>query len=222
MTSLKILQYNTDNLRHGWDYFKEQIKDADLAVLQRFPRAKRQELMDLMQGCRAYMLESCPPGNLCLAIARSNNAPSFSGTESITLPSAQHVIALGDEWQGCTALKTVMSGVNIVSFLPCYATEVGEYPLTETDTLTDIKHIIHKFKDEPTIIMGDFHIEGACVWWQLAARGLVFGARSNGARFALIGEGVVAAVPPLLAWNFVVGGFLCFFPVSCSFLGERG
>ena len=161
MTSLKVLQYNTDNLRHGWDYFKEQIKDADLAVLQRFPRAKRQELMDLMQGCRAYMLESCPPGNLCLAIARSNNAPSFSGTESITLPSAQHVIALGDEWQGCTALKTVMSGVNIVSFLPCYATEVGEYPLTETDTLTDIKHIIHKFKDEPTIIMGDFHIHSS-------------------------------------------------------------
>lgn len=161
MTSLKILQYNTDNLRHGWDYFKQNIEDADLAVLQRFPRVRRQELMELMSGCRAYMLESCPPGDMCLAIARSKGAPTFTGTESITLPSAQHVIALEDQWQGCTALKTIMSGINIISFLPCFSTNGGEYPLTETDTLADVKFLIHKFKNEPTIIIGDIHLSGS-------------------------------------------------------------
>ena len=159
MTSLKILQYNTDNLRHGWEYFKKNLDKADLAVLQRFPRKQKGELMNLMSECRAYMVESCPPEDLCLAIARNKNCSSFSSVESITLPSAQHVMALGDKSQGCTALKVVIAGVNIVSFLPCYQTEGGEFPISFGDTKMDIKFLLEKFKDEPTIIIGDFHVD---------------------------------------------------------------
>ena len=157
MTSLKILQYNTDNLRHGWEYFTEHLAKADIAVLQRFPKQKKPILVELMSGCRAYMVESCPPLDLGLVIARNRHAPSFSGVESITLPNAQHVMAVGDAWQGCTALKTVVSGVNIVSFLPCYQTEGDEYPISFSQTRQDIKFLLEKFKDEPTVIMGDFH-----------------------------------------------------------------
>jgi hypothetical protein len=159
MTSLKILQYNTDNLRHGWEYFKRNVEKADIAVLQRFPRAKKGELMELMSGCRSYMVESCPPLDLCLGIARNRHAPNFSGVESITLPSAQHVMALEDPFQGCTALKTIINGVNLVSFLPCYKTEGGEFPISFVETKADIKFLLERFKDEPTIIMGDFHVD---------------------------------------------------------------
>lgn len=158
MISLKILQYNTDNLRHGWDYFKKNLDKADLAVLQRFPRGKKSDLMDAMSGCRSYMVESCPPNDLCLAIARNKNVSSFSGIESITLPSAQHVIATGNAFQGCTALKTIVSGVNIISFLPCYAEAEGEFPISFIESKTDIKFLLEKFKNEPTIIFGDFHV----------------------------------------------------------------
>lgn len=158
MTSLKILQYNTDDLRHGWDYFKKNLDKADLAVLQRFPRKQKGELMSLMTECRAYMVESCPPEDLCLAIARNRHCSSFSGVESITLPSAQHVMALGDKFQGCTALKVVIAGVNIISFLPCYQTSGTEFDISFGDTKMDIKFLLEKFKDEPTIIMGDFHV----------------------------------------------------------------
>lgn len=164
MTSLKILQYNTDNLRHGWDYFTKNLEKSDVAVLQRFPKDKKAALMELMSGCRAYMVESCPPLNMGLAIARNRHAPTFSGVESITLPSAQHVMALGDSWQGCTALKTVISGVNIVSFLPCYPTVGTEFPLQEQDTKSDVRFLLEKFKDVPTIIMGDFHNDPGCQW----------------------------------------------------------
>lgn len=157
MTSLKILQYNTDNLRHGWEYFTEHLANAEIAVLQRFPKQKKPTLVELMSGCRAYMVESCPPLDLGLVIARNRHAPSFSGTESITLPNAQHVMAVGDAWQGCTALKSVVSGVNIISFLPCYQTEGEEFPISFSQTRQDIKFLLEKFKDEPTIIMGDFH-----------------------------------------------------------------
>ena len=157
MTSLKILQYNTDNLRHGWEYFTKHLANADIAVLQRFPKQKKPLLVELMSGCRAYMVESCPPLDLGLVIARNRHAPFFSGTESITLPNAQHVMALGDARQGCTALKSVVSGVNIISFLPCYQTEGEEFPISFSQTRQDIKFLLEKFKDEPTIIMGDFH-----------------------------------------------------------------
>jgi len=157
MTSFKILQYNTDNLRHGWDYFAKNLNKADLAVLQRFPRNKKSSLYEVMDDCRSYMVESCPPNELCLAIARNNNVSNFSGVEAITLPSAMHVIALGEPSQGCTALKTVIDGVNFVSFLPCYSTENEEYPISESETKSDIKFLLDRFEKEPTIIMGDFH-----------------------------------------------------------------
>jgi hypothetical protein len=167
MTSLKILQYNTDNLRHGWEYFKRNVEKADIAVLQRFPKNKKSALMEIMSGCRSYMVESCPPLEMGLAIARNRHAPAFSGVESITLPSAQHVMAIGDSWQGCTALKTVISGVNIISFLPCYKTEGNEFPLSEGDTKIDVRFLLDKFKDTPTIIMGDFHVSPQCEWLTL-------------------------------------------------------
>ena len=157
MTSLKILQYNTDNLRHGWEYFKRNLEKSDLAVLQRFPKNKKPQLTELMSGCRTYMLESCPPLDLCLAIARNKNVSSFGGVESITLPSAQHVMALGISSQGCTALKTSIAGVNIVSFLPCYEVSGVEYPIGFADTKIDVRFLLEKLKDEPSIIIGDFH-----------------------------------------------------------------
>lgn len=158
MTSLKILQYNTDNLRHGWDYFKKNLDHADVAILQRFPKSKRPDLCDAIDG-KVFMVESCPPHDLCLAIARTRHAPQFSGTESITLPSAQHVIAIEDAWQGCTALKTIISGVNIISFMPCFENASGEFPVAFSDTKSDIRFLLEKFKDKPTIIMGDFHVD---------------------------------------------------------------
>lgn len=157
MTSYKILQYNTDNLRHGWEYFTKNLAKADLALLQRFPRSRKGSLFDLMDNCRSYMVESCPPHDLCLVVARNNNVSKFSGVESITLPSAMHVMALGEPSQGCTALKTVISGVNFISFLPCYSSPEGEYPISESETKTDIKFLLDRFENEPTIIFGDFH-----------------------------------------------------------------
>lgn len=159
MNSLKILQYNTDDLRHGWDYFKKQVENVDLALLQRFPRNKKGELMNLMDGCRSYMVESCPPEDLCLSIARNSNCSSFGGVESITLPSAQHVMALGDKFQGCTALKVVINNVNFISFLPCYQSSGGEFPISFIETKTDIKFLLDMFKDKPTVIVGDFHVD---------------------------------------------------------------
>jgi hypothetical protein len=159
MTSLKILQYNTDNLRHGWDYFVKNTTDVDYVILQRFPKNKRIGLCELLDNGKVFMVESSPPNNLCLAIGRHNSATQFSGTESITLPSAQHVMALDDEWQGCTALKTVVSGINLVSFLPCFEAQGGEYPIVFSETKSDILFLLNKFKDEPTVIMGDFHVD---------------------------------------------------------------
>ena len=47
--------------------------------------------------------------------------------------------------------------MNIISFLPCYQTEGEEFPISFSQTRQDIKFLLEKFKDKPTIIMGDFH-----------------------------------------------------------------
>lgn len=156
MTTYRVLQCNTDNLRHGWDYLKSKVSNSDLILLQRFPKEKRPELCESMDG-KVFMLESCPPHNLCLALGKTRGGPVFSGTESITLPSVQHVMAISDAWQGCTALKTVISDYNVITFLPCYQTD-GEYPITNLERMGDIEFLLEQFKDKPTVIAGDFHV----------------------------------------------------------------
>lgn len=161
MTKLKVLQCNTDNLRHGWEYLSPKVTSVDLLFLQRFPKEKRPELCDAIDG-RVFMVQCCPPHDLCLAIGRSRHAPSFSSTETIVLPSAAHVMNMDDSFQGCTALKTSMGVTNVISFMPCYPISGVEYPITDTDRITDIAFLLEKFKDEPTIIAGDFHVDNTC------------------------------------------------------------
>jgi len=162
MHSLRILQYNTDNLRWGWEYLESVVKDSDIFLLQRFPKDKKSDLEDLLDG-RTFMVESTPTvGDLCVVIGKSRRVSSFYGTESIPLPSAQHVMINGDAFQGCTALKTSTSGVNIVSALPCYSQSGGEFPISEMDRKTDIEHLLKECSDKPTIIAGDFHKHPDC------------------------------------------------------------
>lgn len=74
------------------------------------------------------------------------------------LPSRQLVQAIGDKWQGCTALKgTYNSQVTLVSVLPCFPANVGEYPVTMEDSLKDIDYLLSNLKDSKTIIAGDLH-----------------------------------------------------------------
>ena len=162
MKTLRILQCNTDNLRHGWDYLDKLLNTSDIALLQRFPRDMNPKLCDSMTGGRTILISSLPPsGNLCIAIARRRSSSSFTGTEEISLPSKQHVIAEGDEWQGCMALRATISNIDYISFLPCYPT-VGEFPITDDVRLKDIEFILEKSKNTPTIIAGDFHVDEKC------------------------------------------------------------
>ena len=162
MYSIRILQYNCDNLRWGWDYLEKVIKNIDIVLLQRFPKDKKSDLERELGG-RSFMVESTPGvGELCVAIGKSNSAPIFSDTESITLPSVHHVIVADDPFQGCTALKTVVNGVNLISMLPCYQQYGDEYPILELERTGDIEHVLSQFKDTPTIIAGDFHKHPDC------------------------------------------------------------
>ena len=66
MKTLRILQCNTDNLRHGWDYLDKLLNTSDIALLQRFPRDMNPKLCDSMTGGRTILISSLPPsGNLC-------------------------------------------------------------------------------------------------------------------------------------------------------------
>ena len=71
-------------------------------------------------------------------------------------------MAVGDRFQGCTALKVVLGSVNVISFLPCYQTEGGEFPISFAETKADVKYLLEMFKDEPTVIIGDFHADPNC------------------------------------------------------------
>ena len=57
--------------------------------------------------------------NMSLAIGRADGLSSVGGVETINLPS-QLVQAVGNEWQGCTALKGLYNNIRLVSALPCF------------------------------------------------------------------------------------------------------
>ena len=155
MNSYKFLQYNTDNLRLGWDTLERVSSNVDFMLLQRFPKDKYKQLCNIIG--KAFLTESVNPNGWCLAIGRANGLSSVSSIETIQLPSTQLIQAVGDPWQGCNALKGSYSGVNIVSALPCFPENVGEYPVSKADNENDIEHLLKTLKDEPTIIAGDFH-----------------------------------------------------------------
>lgn len=155
MTSYKFLQYNTDALRLGWDTLEKASSGVDFILLQRFPKDKQKQLCNIID--KAFLTESVNPGGMCLAIGRANGLSSIGGIETIHLPSTQLVQAIGDPWQGCNALKGTYNGTNLVSVLPCYPENVGEYPVTKSDNENDINSLLAVFEDEPTIILGDFH-----------------------------------------------------------------
>ena len=162
MKPLRILQCNTDNLRHGWKYLENLLQTSDIAILQRYPKDMNPELCDSMESGRAVMANTMPPvGKLAVAIARRKGVTPFIGAEEIKLPSFQHVIAEGNDWLGCVALRVKHNDINIISFLPCYPT-VGEFPVTDDERLKDIEFILNLYKDEPTIIAGDFHVDEKC------------------------------------------------------------
>ena len=78
MKKLRILQCNTDNLRHGWDYLDKLLQSSDIALLQRFPRDMNPQLCDSMTGGRTILATSVPQnGNLCIAIARKKSSSAF-------------------------------------------------------------------------------------------------------------------------------------------------
>lgn len=158
--TIRILQCNTDNLRYGVDYITKLLPKADLLFLQRFPKEYKEKLTEA-SGHRVFMLESCPKGNLCLAIAKTTGLITFIDTEAIVLPSHDAVLESKDEWQGCTALRTVINGVNFINFLPAYElkNENGECAISDFYRKSDIDFLLKKFKDEPTVIIGDFHVK---------------------------------------------------------------
>ena len=155
MTTYRILQYNTDDLRLGWDVFETSSNKADIMLLQRFPKKEYKELCNVAN--RAFLADSVRPNQLSLAICRSDKVNSMGGVETITLPSHQLVTSIGNPFQGSTALKIILGQVSIVSVLPCYPEQTGEYPVSEADLEKDIKFLLEMFKDTPTIVAGDFH-----------------------------------------------------------------
>jgi len=158
--TIRILQCNTDNLRYGVDYITKLLPKADLLFLQRFPKEYKEKLTEA-SGHRVFMLESCPKGNLCLAIAKTTGLITFMDTEAIVLPSHDAVLESKDEWQGCTALRTVINGVNFINFLPAYEfkNKNDECKISDFYRKSDIDFLLKKFKDEPTVIIGDFHVK---------------------------------------------------------------
>lgn len=154
LRTLRILQCNTDNLRYGYKYISSLAIEADLVFLQRFPKDKKSDLQNTL-GQRVFMVESCPPHNLCLAIGRTVGSPNFDNTESIVLPSYEDVMKTDDAWQGCTALKTVINGVNFVNVLPAYESD----KMSDFNRKSDLSFLLKRFKDNPTIIFGDFHVK---------------------------------------------------------------
>tara|TARA_B100001094_G_scaffold105383_1_gene101543 strand:+ start:977 stop:1684 length:708 start_codon:yes stop_codon:yes gene_type:complete len=155
MISYKFLQYNTDNLRLGWPILEQLAGQSDFLLLQRFPKDKQKELCNITG--KAFLGESVTNKNLSLAIGRANGLSSVGGIETINLPSSQLVQAVGNEWQGCSALKGMYNNKLLVSALPCYPESIGEFPISKADNEKDIKFLLETFKDEPTIIAGDFH-----------------------------------------------------------------
>lgn len=156
---IKILQCNTDNLRFGIDYVGNIARNSDLIFLQRFPKKYKEQLQEIT-GNRAFMLESCPPHEQCLAIAKTGPKFNFDDTESIVLPSHEVVTTLGDAWQGCTALKTVVCGVNFINILPSYEVKIEEECIiSDFYRKSDIEFVLNKYKDTPTVIVGDFHVK---------------------------------------------------------------
>ena len=155
MISYKFLQYNTDNLRLGWSILEKLAGSSDFLLLQRFPKDKQKELCNITG--KAFLTESVMHKNMSLAIGRAEGLSSVGGVETINLPSSQLVQAVGNEWQGCTALRGMYNNIRLVSVLPCFPEPMGEFPITKEDNEKDIQFLLEKFKDKPTIIVGDFH-----------------------------------------------------------------
>jgi len=157
---IRILQCNTDNLRYGVEYITKLLPKADLLLLQRFPKDQKKTLTK-ESGYRVFMLESCPEGNLCLAVARTTQRFGFDDVEAIVLPSHDSVSAYPDTWQGCTALKVVINDVNFVNVLPAHEKKDDDGNIVLSDFLrkADVEFLLKRFKDEPTVIIGDFHVK---------------------------------------------------------------
>tara|TARA_B100000212_G_C27372071_1_gene533041 strand:+ start:1707 stop:2408 length:702 start_codon:yes stop_codon:yes gene_type:complete len=156
MTSYKFLQYNTDDLRLGWDVLEKLANDCDFFMLQRFPKNKQQALCE--HSGKLFLTESVKQDDLCVVLGRAEGLSSIGSVETINLPSKQLVHAVGDRWQGCTAIKgTYNNQVTFVSVLPCFPESIGEYPVTMEDNLRDIDYLLGSLKDNKTIIAGDFH-----------------------------------------------------------------
>jgi hypothetical protein len=162
MPSIRILQYNMDNLQWGLDYFCNAAKDADVFLLQRVPMEAKKDIESIID-CRLFFLESTPGvGNLCVAMGKKRVGNPFSKMKSITLPSYEKVVKIGgnDKAQGCTALRAQLGGINIITFLPCYSqdnSDINSIHVNDLDRKSDIEFLLNLYKDRPTIIAGDFH-----------------------------------------------------------------
>jgi len=150
MISYKFLQYNTDNLRLGWPILEKLAGSSDFLLLQRFPKSKQKELCNITG--KAFLTESVMHKDLSLAIGRANGLSSVGGIETINLPSSQLIQAVGNEWQGCTALKGLYNNIRLVSALPCYPEAMGEFPITkednEKDSYQEAREAANKAEDE--------------------------------------------------------------------------
>ena len=153
----KFLQYNTDNLRLGWDLLEKVSSHAEYYLLQRFPKDKQKELCNVAD--RVHMTESVPPNfDLNLVVGRGPGG-TLGSIETIDLPSEQLIRAVGNPWQGCNALKCNVGVINLISMLPCFPENVGEFPVQESDLLKDVEYILSEMKNTPSIIAGDFHMD---------------------------------------------------------------
>ena len=94
-----------------------------------------------------FTAESVSADSFGLVLARAEGLSSIGSVETMYLPSRQLVQAIGDKWQGCTALKgTYNSQVTLVSVLPCFPANVGEYPVTMEELVVNVVRVWLKSK----------------------------------------------------------------------------
>jgi hypothetical protein len=148
MHQFRFLQYNTDNMRLGSDYFDQLLTQCDIALLQRVPKAQLSVLQQQFDHVHCARHSS----DLYLVVAGKDllHTPVIQ-----QLPSTDTVMAGSDIFQGCCALRVTWHNIVLVSALPCYSdpdTDIGSLLNTQ-----DVQALLSYDVDKPTLIAADFH-----------------------------------------------------------------
>jgi len=148
MTQFQTLQYNTDNLRLGIDYFKNQIANKDICFLQRC----NNDAIELLKKQFAQVWTQPHSCNLSCVIATQNTSVSL--IEKLKLPSWNTTTTFDDDFQGSSAVVVKINNTVMISALPGY-----DENNMHNDQLCygDIEYLLERYQDNRTLIVGDFH-----------------------------------------------------------------